>query len=262
MPRKSPFDMHLSGDERLSLESMARKYTSPYCDVIRAKIILLADEGLPNDLIAAKLDTPRQIVSKWRKRFALSRLPGLEAQPRGGRKARFSPPASSSKLRRWPANSPTASDCLCHASPSKRSGSTSFRRASSRKSAAPPCGVGSVLTLSAHGNIEAGSSPVIPTLRPTPVLSSTSTSAFGRAHHWARMTSWSQPTRRRAFKLDAENGRLCRPVQTAPSGSSMRTFAKVPGPAWRLGTFIAPRSSDAAKSRMAWLPQSVSSVKS
>ena len=71
------------------LESMARKYTSPYC--FRAKIILLANEGLSNDLIASRLDTPRQIVSKWRKRFAIARLPGLEAQPRGGRKARFSP---------------------------------------------------------------------------------------------------------------------------------------------------------------------------
>ena len=73
------------------LGAIARKYTSPYCDVIRAKIILLADEGLSNDVIASRLDTPRQIVSKWRKRFALARLPGLEAQPRGGRKARFSP---------------------------------------------------------------------------------------------------------------------------------------------------------------------------
>jgi transposase len=91
MPRKSPFSIDLSSEERLSLESMARKYTSPYCDVIRAKIILLADEGISNDVIAARLDTPRQIVSKWRKRFALTRLPGLEAQPRGGRKARFSP---------------------------------------------------------------------------------------------------------------------------------------------------------------------------
>jgi transposase len=91
MPRRSPFDMNLSGDERLSLQSMARKYTSPYCDVIRAKIVLLADEGLSNEVIADRLDTPRQIVSKWRKRFALARLPGLEAQPRGGRKARFSP---------------------------------------------------------------------------------------------------------------------------------------------------------------------------
>ena len=91
MPRKSPFDMNLSSDERQSLETVARKYTSPYCDVIRAKIILLADEGLSNDVIAGRLDTPRQIVSKWRRRFALARLPGLEAQPRGGREARFSP---------------------------------------------------------------------------------------------------------------------------------------------------------------------------
>jgi len=91
MPRKSPFDMNLSSEERQTLESMTRKYTSPYCDVIRAKIILLADEGLSNDVIASRLDTPRQIVSKWRKRFSLARLPGLEAEPRGGRKARFSP---------------------------------------------------------------------------------------------------------------------------------------------------------------------------
>ena len=91
MPRKSPFDMNLSSEELQSLESMARKYTAPYCDVIRAKIVLLANQGLANDVIAARLDTPRQIVSKWRERFALARLPGLEAQPRGGRKARFSP---------------------------------------------------------------------------------------------------------------------------------------------------------------------------
>ena len=91
MPRKSPFDVILSPDERHILESLARKYTSSYCDVLRAKIILLADKGLSNNRIAARLDTPRQIVSKWRKRFCLARLPGLEAQPRGGRKARFSP---------------------------------------------------------------------------------------------------------------------------------------------------------------------------
>ena len=91
MPRKSPSNVNLSSAERQTLESMVRKYTSPYCDVIRAKIILLADEGLSNDVIASRLDMPRQIVSKWRKRFALARLPGLEAQPRGGRNARFSP---------------------------------------------------------------------------------------------------------------------------------------------------------------------------
>ena len=91
MPRNSPFDVLLNPDERQALESAGRKYTSSYCNVIRARIILLASEGLSNDVIAARLDTPRQIVSKWRKRFCLARLPGLEALPRGGRKARFPP---------------------------------------------------------------------------------------------------------------------------------------------------------------------------
>lgn len=91
MPRKSPFDVELTEDERTNLESMARRYTSPYRDVIRAKIVLYAAQGLRNDVIAARLDTPRQIVSKWRKRFCESRLPGLEEQPRGGAPARFSP---------------------------------------------------------------------------------------------------------------------------------------------------------------------------
>lgn len=91
MPRKSPFSVMLTNEERHHLESLVRQYRSPYCDVIRAKIILLAAEGLSNDVIASRLDTPRQIVSKWRKRFCLARLPGLEDEPRGGRKARFRP---------------------------------------------------------------------------------------------------------------------------------------------------------------------------
>jgi transposase len=91
MPRHSPFRIQLTREERRELEARARKYTSPYRDVIRAKIVLLAAEGLGNDLIAARLDTPRQIVSKWRHRFFEDRLPGLEEEPRGGRAARFSP---------------------------------------------------------------------------------------------------------------------------------------------------------------------------
>ena len=91
MPRKSPFSIVLSKEERVVLEVQAHQYTSPYCNVVRAKIVLLAAQGLSNDIIAARLDTPRQIVSKWRKRFVLARLPGLESQPRGGRPALFSP---------------------------------------------------------------------------------------------------------------------------------------------------------------------------
>jgi len=91
MPRRSPYRVELTDQERRTLEALARKYTSPYRDVIRAKIVLLAAQGLGNDVIAARLDTPRQIVSKWRQRFCHLRLPGLEEQPRGGRPTRFSP---------------------------------------------------------------------------------------------------------------------------------------------------------------------------
>jgi hypothetical protein len=91
MPRTSPFVIELTCGERTSLESVARRYTSPYRDVIRARIVLYAARGLSNDQIAARLDTPRQVVSKWRKRFFEQRLAGLEERPRRGRPARFSP---------------------------------------------------------------------------------------------------------------------------------------------------------------------------
>jgi transposase len=91
MPRKSPYTIKLTRKERAELRERSRQYTSTYRQVIRAKIVLLASRGMSNDVIAAKLDTPRQIVSKWRQRFCVQRLSGLEEQPRGGRPARFSP---------------------------------------------------------------------------------------------------------------------------------------------------------------------------
>ncbi len=91
MPRTSPYQIRLRKTERATLEAMARRYTSSYREVIRARIVLYAAEGLGNDQIAARLDTPRQIVSKWRKRFFEQRLAGLEELERRGRPARFSP---------------------------------------------------------------------------------------------------------------------------------------------------------------------------
>ena len=91
MPRKSPYTLSLTAAQRHELQTRARKYTLPYRDVIRAKIVLLAAEGLDNDEIAARLDTRREIVSKWRKRFFEQGLPGLDERPRGGRPPVFSP---------------------------------------------------------------------------------------------------------------------------------------------------------------------------
>ena len=91
MPRKSPYIITLTTQEKNILESESRKYTSPYRDVIRAKIILMSVKGYSNEEIAFRLNTPRQIVSKWHKRFYYDRLMGLQDEPRGGRPGDFSP---------------------------------------------------------------------------------------------------------------------------------------------------------------------------
>jgi hypothetical protein len=91
MPRHSPFPIVLTAREKTALEEMARKYTSPYFMVVRAKAILLAAQGLRNDQIAGQVSLPRQIISKWRKRFFEERLDGLENLPRSGRPPVFSP---------------------------------------------------------------------------------------------------------------------------------------------------------------------------
>jgi hypothetical protein len=91
MPRTTPFSITLTTHERATLEELARKYTSPYFHVVRAKVILMAAQGLRNVQIAQRVSLPRQIVSKWRKRFFEERLEGLENLPRSGRPPSFSP---------------------------------------------------------------------------------------------------------------------------------------------------------------------------
>ena len=91
MPRRSPYRIVLAQSEKEELEAITRRYTSPYRDVIRAKIVLLAAQGLENKQIGERLDVPRQIVSKWRKRFFEKRLAGLEERSRRGRPPAFSP---------------------------------------------------------------------------------------------------------------------------------------------------------------------------
>ncbi len=91
MPRKSPYTIVLSEVERYELEKISNKYTSPYYIVVRAKAVLMAAQGLNNKTIGERLSLPRQIVSKWRKRFSQERLGGLTDKPRTGRPSGFSP---------------------------------------------------------------------------------------------------------------------------------------------------------------------------
>lgn len=91
MPRTSPYPIVLTSEERQVLEKCAAKYTSPYFEVIRSKIILLAAQGLENKQVGERLSVPRQIVCRWRKRFFYERLSGLDERPGRGRPRVFFP---------------------------------------------------------------------------------------------------------------------------------------------------------------------------
>ena len=54
-------------------------------------MVLLAAQGQRNDEIAARLNTRREVVSLWRKRFFEHGLAGLEERPRRGRPPTFPP---------------------------------------------------------------------------------------------------------------------------------------------------------------------------
>jgi len=91
MPQESPFRIVLSSSEERELRRLAGKYTLPYFQVVRARMILLAAQGMSNDEIAGHLNTRREVVSRWRKRFFEHRLAGLEEKPRPGRPRGFPP---------------------------------------------------------------------------------------------------------------------------------------------------------------------------
>ena len=94
MPRQSPYRIELSTMEAAELNRRAARYTLPYFEVVRARMILLAALGIDNDEIAARLDTRREVVSQWRKRFFTDRLAGLDERARPGRPRRLPPQLS------------------------------------------------------------------------------------------------------------------------------------------------------------------------
>ena len=91
MPIRSLHKIALTPDEARELSARTKKYTLPYFQVQRAKIVLLAAEGLQNDEIARRLDTRRKVAWLWRKRFLEKRLEGLDELPRPGRPRAFPP---------------------------------------------------------------------------------------------------------------------------------------------------------------------------
>jgi transposase len=81
--------IQLSDKERETLEIWARSHTIQKRFGFRANIVLLAAKGLENKDIAQQLHTRSATVCKWRGRFALSRLKGLQDAKRPGSKAKY-----------------------------------------------------------------------------------------------------------------------------------------------------------------------------
>lgn len=91
MSRRSPFVIDLSGEDRSRLESLARKQTAERRMVVRARIVLLAADGVENVRIAEQLGVAPNTALKWRKRFWEEGIDGLVDRKRSGRPRAFPP---------------------------------------------------------------------------------------------------------------------------------------------------------------------------
>jgi transposase len=86
----SPVRIVLSSGERQVLTARARRARGEQRDVLRARIVLAAADGHSNAAIAYGLGVTVDTVRKWRGRFAVRRLAGLDDVSRSGRPRTFS----------------------------------------------------------------------------------------------------------------------------------------------------------------------------
>ena len=77
-------EITFSADERAELEALVRAQSTGQALARRARIVLLAADGLTNAAIARRLGLGQHTVGKWRRRFAQDRVDGLRDEPRPG----------------------------------------------------------------------------------------------------------------------------------------------------------------------------------
>src|SRR5215207_5526184 len=75
----------ITEEERVELQRRVRAHTSPQRAAKRARIVLLAADGLPNRQIAPIVGMNEHTVAQWRRRFEAERLAGLQDRQRPGR---------------------------------------------------------------------------------------------------------------------------------------------------------------------------------
>lgn len=90
MSRRSPFVVSFTAEDRAVLEELSSSRTASHAEVVRARIVLLAAEGMQNIDIARRVGVCVDVASKWRKRFCEQGRAGLRDRPRSGRPKIFS----------------------------------------------------------------------------------------------------------------------------------------------------------------------------
>jgi transposase-like protein len=77
--------LSITDGERAELQRRVRAHTTPQRAAKRARVVLLAADGVPNRQIATLVGMNQHTVAHWRRRFEGERLAGLEDRPRPGR---------------------------------------------------------------------------------------------------------------------------------------------------------------------------------
>ena len=73
MPRLAPKELKLEEKEREHLKKLINRHTTEQKIALRAKVVLLANEGENNREIARKLKISRKMASQWRERWIAGR---------------------------------------------------------------------------------------------------------------------------------------------------------------------------------------------
>lgn len=100
MARGKAVAIDLSATERGELDALLRRHGTTQAVALRARIVLLAAEGLTNTAIADRLGIDKHTAGKWRHRFARDRLDGLHDEPRPGAPRQIGDDAIAETIRR------------------------------------------------------------------------------------------------------------------------------------------------------------------
>ena len=95
MPRLAPKSLKLEPKEREQLKQLINRHQTPQQQALRARIIMLADEGQNHREIARELNISRKMARLWRERWLAGQAKGmsvierLQDEERSGAPSKF-----------------------------------------------------------------------------------------------------------------------------------------------------------------------------